>query len=147
MHACRAPQPIVQTVETVRTEREIVRDTVVQIAPDSAMVKAWLECDSLNNVIVKQLEIAQGERVKPIVKRYTTTGGMVLRMDCKEDSLKYEIEVRDRIIEEMKTETKIVKVRERNGYDRFTSGGFWILLVVVVLRVAWWFVKKYYLRC
>lgn len=147
MYACKAPKPIVQTVETVRTEREIVRDTVVEIEPDSAIVKAWLACDSLNNVIVKQLEIAQGERVKPTAKRYNTNGGIVLRVDCKEDSLKCEIEVRDKIIEEMKTETKIVKVRERNGYDKFTSGGFWVLFLVVVLRVAWWFVKKYYLRC
>lgn len=147
MYACTSQKPIVQTVEVVKTEREIVRDTVVQIEPDSAMVRAWLECDSTNTVILKRLDTAVGERLKPTAKRYTTSGGMVLQVDCKENSLKYELQVRDKIIEQMKTETKIVKVRERNGYDRFTSGGFWILLVVVVLRVAWWFVKKYYLRC
>ena len=147
MYACASQKPIVQTVEVVKTEREIVRDTVVQIEPDSAMVRAWLECDSTNTVILKRLDTAAGERLKPTAKRYTTSGGMVLQVDCKEDSLKYEVQVRDKIIEEMKTETKIVKVRERNGYDKFTSGGFWILLLVVVLRVAWWFVKKYYLRC
>lgn len=39
-----------------------------------------------------------------------------------------------------------VPVRERNGYDRFTSWGFWILFLLLVLRVAWWFFKTYYLR-
>ena len=39
-----------------------------------------------------------------------------------------------------------VPVRTRNGYDRFTSWGFWLLLLLLVLRIAWWFVKKYYLR-
>ena len=39
-----------------------------------------------------------------------------------------------------------VPVRKRNGYDRFTSWGFWILFLLLVLRIAWWFVKKYYLR-
>ena len=39
-----------------------------------------------------------------------------------------------------------VPVRTRNGYDRFTSWGFWALLLLLVLRIAWWFVKKYYLR-
>lgn len=146
VYACKAPKPIVQTVEVVKTEREIVRDTVVQIEPDSAMVRAWLECDSTNTVILKRLDTQAGERLKPTAKRYTTSGGMVLQVDCKEDSLKYELQVRDKIIEQMKTETTVVKVRERNGYDRFTSGGFWVLFVVVVLRVAWWFVKKYYLH-
>lgn len=39
-----------------------------------------------------------------------------------------------------------VPVRTRNGYDRFTSCGFWIFFVLFLLRVAWWVVKKYYLR-
>ena len=39
-----------------------------------------------------------------------------------------------------------VPVRTRNGYDRFTSWGFWGLFLLLVLRFAWWFVKKYYLR-
>ena len=39
-----------------------------------------------------------------------------------------------------------VPVRTRNGYDRFTSWGFWVLFLLLILRIAWWFVKKYYLR-
>ena len=34
-------------------------------------------------------------------------------------------------------------VRVRNGYDRFTSWGFWIFVVLLLLRVAWWAAKKY----
>lgn len=40
----------------------------------------------------------------------------------------------------------VKKVRERNGYDRFTSWGFWILFVLLLLRVAWWAFKTFYLR-
>ena len=39
-----------------------------------------------------------------------------------------------------------VPVRKRNDYDRATARGFWILLAMLVLRVAWWCLKKYYLR-
>ena len=39
-----------------------------------------------------------------------------------------------------------VPVRTRNGYDRFTAWGFWVLFLLLILRIAWWFVKKYYLR-
>ena len=34
-------------------------------------------------------------------------------------------------------------VRIRNGYDRFTSWGFWIFVVLLLLRVAWWAAKTY----
>lgn len=49
------------------------------------------------------------------------------------DSVPYEVQIQ-------------VPVRMRNGYDRFTSWGFWIFVILLLLRVAWWFVKKYYLH-
>lgn len=48
------------------------------------------------------------------------------------DSIPYEVEVQ-------------VPVRTRNGYDRFTSYGFWILILLLLLRVAWWAFRKFYL--
>lgn len=48
------------------------------------------------------------------------------------DSVPYEVEVQ-------------VPVRTSNGYDRFTSWGFWILLLLLLLRVAWWAFRKFYL--
>lgn len=49
------------------------------------------------------------------------------------DSVPYAVEVQ-------------VPVRMRNGYDRFTSWGFWIFFVLFLLGVAWRIIKKYYLR-
>lgn len=49
------------------------------------------------------------------------------------DSIPYEVQVQ-------------VPVRVRNGYDKFTSWFFWIVLLLALIRLAWWFVKKYYLR-
>lgn len=48
------------------------------------------------------------------------------------DSIPYAVEVQ-------------VPVCTRNGYDRFTSWGFWILLLLLLLRVAWWAFRKFYL--
>lgn len=48
------------------------------------------------------------------------------------DSIPYAVEVQ-------------VPVRTRNGYDRFTSWGFWILILLLFLRVAWWAFRKFYL--
>lgn len=64
LQSCKTPQPIVQTeVKEVVRERE-VRDTIVTIAPDSASIKALLECDSAGNVLIKELQEAQGKNVK-----------------------------------------------------------------------------------
>lgn len=49
------------------------------------------------------------------------------------DSVPYAVEVQ-------------VPVRVRNGYDRFTSWGFWILILLLLLRVGWWAFKKFYLH-
>lgn len=49
------------------------------------------------------------------------------------DSIPYEVQVQ-------------VPVRVRNGYDKFTSWFFWIVLLLALIRLAWWFVKKYYLK-
>ena len=51
---------------TVITRTETVRDTVVHIAPDSAMVKALLECDSIGRIRMARLvEYEAGERMRP----------------------------------------------------------------------------------
>ena len=49
------------------------------------------------------------------------------------DSVPYEVPVQ-------------VPVRVRNGYDRFTSLGFWIFLVIIISQLAWFAVKKWYLH-
>ena len=44
------------------------------------------------------------------------------------------IEVHDSIPYKVKVE---VPVRVRNGYDRFVSWGFWILLALIAVAIAW----------
>lgn len=51
----------------------------------------------------------------------------------KTDSVPYAVEV-------------VKEVRKRNGYDRFVSWGFWLLLSLIFARVAWWAFKTFYLR-
>lgn len=56
--ACRSqPKPIVSTRESIRIER--VKDTL--------SVQALLECDSLNNVLMKSLAIAHTPNILPSV--------------------------------------------------------------------------------
>jgi hypothetical protein len=55
------------------------------------------------------------------------------KLEYVHDSIPYPVEV-------------VKEVRKRNGYDRFTSWGFWILAVLILIRVAWWVFKTFYLR-
>lgn len=54
-----------------------------------------------------------------------------------------EVTVRDTIPYEVVVEKP---VRQRSGYDRFVSWGFWSLLVLILGTVAWKIVKAVYLR-
>ncbi len=123
--ACRTPQTI-QT-DTVREVRIVERDTLITIAPDSATVRALLECDSTNRVILRQLETRNGTRIAATAKatrsqqRETTnaqplthvvpnTGALLLSVDCHEDSLSREICLRDSIITTLCTEQRTIEV-------------------------------------
>lgn len=137
---CKAQQPLVNTIETVRTEKEIMRDTVISTNPDSATVKALLECDSTNKVILRRIEILQGERIKPSVDiRQNTDGSTNLIVECKEDSLRHEIQIRDKIIEELKNSREQVPVEiEKKGSAFWKGSGiaFWVLIGMLVLGAA-----------
>lgn len=51
-----------QYIETGRSVE--VRDTVIVTKPDMASLHALIECDSLGNLLVREIESLQGERAK-----------------------------------------------------------------------------------
>lgn len=60
-----------QYIETVRSVE--VRDTLIVTQPDTASMRAFIECDSLGNLLVREIEALQGERAKvnAAVKRHS----------------------------------------------------------------------------
>lgn len=68
------------------------------------------------------------------------------------DSIVYRDRWRDKIVETIQRDSipypveveKLVTVR--SGYDRFCSWAFWIIVALVLLYVAWWAFKKFYLH-
>lgn len=107
LSGCKTPKPIVQTeVKEVVVERE-VRDTIVTIAPDSASIKALLECDSAGNVLIKELQEEQGKNVAlemALKNKQNDKGesaGATLEIDCKADSLQMVIDVQNEHIREL----------------------------------------------
>ena len=86
------------------------RDSVVRLPPDSAWLRAWLECDSTGNVLLRELQTSNG--------RSTSTGATIIKTDtvtlfevnCNTDSLELQLKIRDLKIKEMERslETKVM---------------------------------------
>ena len=110
-----------KTVTVTEYRDRVVTDTVEKLRVDSVYVSRWIKQKGdtiiLHDTIFKYLVLHDTETVKEYVH----------------DSIPYQVEV-----------TK--EVRKRNGYDRFTSWGFWILALLLCARIAWWAFKTFYLR-
>ena len=110
-----------KTVTVTEYRDRVVTDTVENLRVDSVYVSRWIKQKGdtiiLHDTIFKYRVLHDTETVKEYVH----------------DSIPYQVEV-----------TK--EVRKRNGYDRFTSWGFWILALLLCVRIAWWAFKTFYLR-
>ena len=110
-----------KTVTITEYRDMVVTDTVEKLRVDSVYVSRWIKQKGdtiiLHDTIFKYRVLHDTETVKEYVH----------------DSIPYQVEV-----------TK--EVRKRNGYDRFTSWGFWILALLLCARISWWAFKTFYLR-
>lgn len=110
-----------KTVTVTEYRDRVITDTVEKLRVDSVYVSRWIKQKGdtiiLHDTIFKYRVLHDTETVKEYVH----------------DSIPYQVEV-----------TK--EVRKRNGYDRFTSCGFWILALLLCARIAWWAFKTFYLR-
>jgi preprotein translocase subunit SecF len=142
MTACKTPQPIVQTeVKEVVIERE-VRDTIVTIAPDSASIKALLECDSAGNVLIKELQEAQGKNVALQAQLKNTNKGTAIVIDCKQDSLERVIALQNEKISELNNnkQTETIEVKYIPSFVKWLA---WVGAVAILLVVLWIVLKVY----
>ena len=94
-----------------------------------------IERERVDSVRVVRYVYVKGDTVHitDTVEKYRNVWRDRVQVEHVRDSVPYVQEVQ-------------VPVRMRNGYDRFTSWGFWIMFFLILARLTWWVVKKYYLR-
>ena len=111
----------IKYVPVVEYRERVQTDTVEKWCVDSIYTAHWY--------------IEKGDTVWKIdtIYQYKILREVETAYQYVRDSIPYEVEV-------------VREVRKRNGYDKFVSWGFWLLFALLILRVAWWAVKKYYLR-
>ena len=106
---CKQLQPVV-TTDTTQTKTitvtETIRDTILKTLPDSAAIKAYFGCDSLNQVFLKQLAVEQGKKIKTEIQ--WLPGGLMY-VTAKIDSQKVYFEWKERHVLEVDS-TKVSKV-------------------------------------
>ena len=119
--ACAAPKTITVTEYRDRVQFDTV--TVERDRVDSTYKAHYLYHQGDT---VHQVDTIYKYRIKYVDKMQT-------QYVTVHDSIPYKVEV-------------VNEVRKRNGYDRFTSWGFWILAFLILTRVAWWIFKTFYLR-
>ena len=115
-----------QKTVTVTEYRDLVRfDTVT------------VERDRVDSTYKAHYLYHQGDTVHQVDTIYKYRIKYVDKMQTQyvtvHDSIPYKVEV-------------VKEVRKRNGYDRFTSWGFWILAFLILTRVGWLIFKTFYLR-
>lgn len=111
----------------------VVTKVRTEYVHDTLRVQNW----RVDSVYVAKYMREKGDTIwltDTIIKYQFKDREKVQRVEVlKVDSVPYEVQVTQ-------------YVRRRNWYDRATSGAFWVLFVFLILRIAWWAVKKYYLH-
>lgn len=162
LFGCKTPQPIVQTeVKEVVVERTIT-DTIVTIEPDSASIKALLECDSAGNVLIKELQESQGKNValEMLLRGYKSNKNEFskpnepskpiteLLIDCKQDSLEKVVELQNEKIKELSssTKTETIEVKFIPNVVKWFSwiGAFFVVFYLV--KFGLWVYRKFVLK-
>lgn len=135
MTSCRTVQTPQQTVHEIKTITEFVRDTTFVVEPDSAQLRALIECSENNVLLLKSIEQSQGESITiNIVATRENENSMLLSVDCKTDSLKHEIELRDKLIETITAHTEYVYLPYKPPWWARTLqwvGGIFLVIIVV----------------
>lgn len=117
-------------------ERTIERhDTAYMVAPDSAALRLLVECDSNFQAVVRELEVANGERINASAKTTNNGGALQVDVECKEDSLRVLVEQLRETIRTMSAhqEVRVVKEKYIPTFAKFTMWWFGITAAVLLI--------------
>lgn len=123
------------TRDSIFVERTIERhDTAYMVAPDSAALRLLVECDSNFQAVVRELEVANGERINASAKTERMGNAAAITIDCKEDSLRVLVEQLRETIRTMSAhqEVQVVKEKYIPPFAKFTMWWFGITAAVLL---------------
>ena len=125
-----------QTSDSVRII-ERWRDTTIYEQPDIAWLKGWLECDSVGQVLLRELEIERGRNITTHIKIVNDT----IYVECKTDSIERLLKIRDleiKMLKEMQTEVIVEVERELSWWEttQMKMGRLFLIVIAVLLIIT-----------
>lgn len=137
MPSCRSSRlTTTQTSDSVRII-ERWRDTTIYEQPDKAWLKGWLECDSVGQVLLRELEIERGRNITPHIKIVNDT----IYVECKTDSLERLLKIRDleiKMLKEMQTEVVVEVEKELSWWEttQMKMGQLFLIAIAVLIIIT-----------
>lgn len=127
---CKCPECAIAGSDNETIIEVHTRDTAILTLPDSATVQLLLHCDSANNVLIDEINTANGERLQLLLKLQQLANGTVAAtVDCKTDSLEQIIQLQDSIIKSKTTNT-IVRIEKQRDFVYWCG---WVLIGIVCI--------------
>lgn len=143
--SCRSSQTATNSTHDTCYYERLTVDTVVRFEADSALLRALFECDSAGNVLMSELQTAQGQRVSvaPEIRYVAAADGRVRRdlflaVLAHADSLETQVVGFKERLSAAKTELKQAQQTPRQGRRMVVlflaglfCGGFFTALVFI----------------
>ena len=130
------------TVEHVEVVKEVVRDTVIQVQPDSSILQALIQCDSTGRARLQEIQtLKESARLQQSIKMeadplpYHPT---VITVQATVDSMGIYLTYKDRFKESVETrEIETIIEKEVNILHWWQKLLMWIGGIVITITVGW----------
>ena len=130
------------TVEHFEVVKEVVRDTVVQVQPDSSILQALIKCDSTGRARLQEIQtLKESARLHQSIKMeadplpYQPT---VITVKATVDSMGIYLTYKDRFKESVETrEIETIIEKEVNILHWWQKLLMWIGGIVITITVGW----------
>jgi len=134
----------VRTDSTIYKEYWTFRDSVFNVPRDSAEVQYVVgPCPDGTIPVIKEVYKRDGRKTK--LNGKVKDGTIHINANVGAEQLKFEIRERDRIIEKLKSETKVLPCQDRWGEQFFYYSGivsYVLAFLALVLSVIWYTIKN-----
>ena len=135
------PQTTTQ-VEHIEIVKEVVRDTVIQVQPDSSILLALIQCDSTGRARLQEIQtLKESARLQQSIKMqadplpYQPT---VITVKATVDSMGIYLTYKDRFKESVETrEIETIIEKEVNILHWWQKLLMWIGGIVITIAVGW----------
>ena len=130
------------TVEHFEVVKEVVRDTVVQVQPDSSILQALIQCDSTGRARLQEIQtLKESARLQQSIKMeadplpYQPT---VITVTATVDSMGIYLTYKDRFKESVETrEIETIIEKEVNILHWWQKLLMWAGGIVITITVGW----------